>query len=1844
MTAPGGAYAAFRPELHPRDSHGRFRNKWGVSASARKLIDGIISKFRPMTGRSDDEMQSKLDVHAPKKRTPKQKAALGKFTSNGFAPVQADLRSGKTNSDATEMDSMMEPLPEDMLLTRVMGADAFGLPPERIAEVEEWTGKLVADKGFSPANVGTPMAVGGPHVTMSIMTPKGTPAVIPGGSREVILDRDQPLRIVKVDSDGRGGVYVYAVAQPKGARTRALGRPMRASEKAPAIDATPEELAKRGIQEPSPAVAGVPKAPESPAALPGGANGSGAPEGTPEAPAAASPKIEHPDEPAAPSPDAQAAERDSKTADREAKVADREAKVAEREAQIAGVKAAKAAPAKKGAKKAAPNAVEQANLDVGEDAQNAQQVQRWKDAIGESPELPRLHQTMLDMTAEQLRKKEITRDEAVSQLNDLARDRSAPEDDFLRKVATIISVGPEGKKVRAPRKAAAKKAPAKAPAKRAGEIKDLRAAAAERFPEKKAAAPAVKKAAPAKKAAPVKKAAPAPIQKVVAPPAKPAPPPTPEEKERRLKQTIADRTPLGHAGAEMAELLNKNTSNADIAKRLREYASDENLKDVNPEQRAQVKHELELVAEAFEADNAKLGRYRMSIHLKHNNIQLPHQTKIGKAVDFDPRLMESEGDIPEGAQVEVIRPAVIYSPAMGGRPHPNDPEPTVLKKALVKATAKKPRKAAAPAPKKGMTDVEKGILERADKIKGTPEKGSFEELIQQQAAEIRAAHAPAKTDTAALRKEAAAKEAEDALKRQLVRKRLAEKIANDKAIGDVMADMAELENGGELDDKVIAKRMRAVVAKPGIDPELRQDIEHAAGRLEKGQQGGRMDVLAALGRRNVKMTGVDKDGAPQVAPFDPDVHQGAGLKPGEMVRVVRPGAQDEEGRQLFKAKVARAPAKKAASPRAADVEVDFFDPALLDHPHAQDILDALGHGDSPQNIIDAYVEDGFSPEIAKQLVDDTIKAAKVQGRMPKLRKAVPAPVKKAVKAAKKAAPGAKQFAPGEEVRDIPRHVEVGDTLVVELPRKLIQERPPRWSPRKSKHVVVARIEKHPGPNGGIRFYDKDGEVIDDRANNAKVRFIKAGGDKPAVLDDKARRVEAVTKLRRVGVDPPPDAPLDVVERAAKVAEGPDHMKAAVEASRIIHEWMRPPLKPGDPDGPKKPITLDERREQRAAARLEQQKIANAHAVADALAEMNELDRKKAGPAVMGQHVRAVAMGPLVDEVKDPAEKLRLQELLFEAADELEAGHKAVAIAHLAEGLMARDGKLREHRKQIVDFDPLKHEWVGDEEPPTGAAVEVIRPGAERNGVELFKAKVGQIKTVPPSQIPKAPGPWRALKAPGAAPPAPNPNVIQREFKDMRVPELERLADQRHLHLPEGAPKEDLIAAIQAHDDLIKAGKKPDVFERTELEGMDEEDLFKLADQRGVEGGDIGNAIQDLIGQPRDLGEMLGRKWRRRDVAAMGFHDLVRIAEEHKITFDKNNIDRTELENLIIGYPRIPPARVPRSDRLHELGLNQLRNLADAMEVKYKWDDNREQLVDRLANKGIVAPNAPIEMMNAKQLRLVGDGAGIRIPKGLDAEAIRELLRNPPVTSYHADLSPRLKKMIEAIAGGIKKRNRLAGGAMGMTSKVELTDGREAVEKVHKSVFGKSARSQADAEQLASTLGQALGAPVPDVYRSDGKTIFMDWVVGNVAGAAGREKQAKALEHPDAEKIALLDYLTGNPDRHTGNWMITPAGRPVAIDNGLAWSLGFEVGSDFVPPRDENGKLLGRSAKGDFHALMTDYKGNLFEELPFVSKSEMRKLREKMESLRPQFVMLDRELWLDTSLERMDAVIKAAMKE
>jgi hypothetical protein len=218
----GDAWGTADEFLHPRDKHGRFRSKWKMAEGVVEKLTSFLSGFRPRTFQSDQQAAQYTQNLGGKKRF-----SLGELARlhADFAPAQEDLRDGDVDDASTKkftqmMDSHAIELPDDVIVSRVVGPDAFGLTPETMnAEeggLEDFTGKKIADRGYSPVNLGTPLGGGSGQITMSIAVPKGTKATIPGqggNDRSMYLQRSQSYRVTKVKSDGRGGFYVLAVAE-----------------------------------------------------------------------------------------------------------------------------------------------------------------------------------------------------------------------------------------------------------------------------------------------------------------------------------------------------------------------------------------------------------------------------------------------------------------------------------------------------------------------------------------------------------------------------------------------------------------------------------------------------------------------------------------------------------------------------------------------------------------------------------------------------------------------------------------------------------------------------------------------------------------------------------------------------------------------------------------------------------------------------------------------------------------------------------------------------------------------------------------------------------------------------------------------------------------------------------------------------------------------------------------------------------------------------------------------------------------------------------------------------------------------------------------------------------------------------------------------------------------------------------------------------------------------------------------------------------------------------------------------------------------------------------------------
>lgn len=109
-------------------------------------------------------------------------------------------------------------------------------------------------------------------------------------------------------------------------------------------------------------------------------------------------------------------------------------------------------------------------------------------------------------------------------------------------------------------------------------------------------------------------------------------------------------------------------------------------------------------------------------------------------------------------------------------------------------------------------------------------------------------------------------------------------------------------------------------------------------------------------------------------------------------------------------------------------------------------------------------------------------------------------------------------------------------------------------------------------------------------------------------------------------------------------------------------------------------------------------------------------------------------------------------------------------------------------------------------------------------------------------------------------------------------------------------------------------------------------------------------------------------------------------------------------------------------------------------------------------------------------------------------------------------------------------------------------------------------SEAKRERAAFLLSEALGFDVvPPVelvdygLGPDGGGHAMAWVRGDEA-ADVEIQYLKDLRdgHPDLHRIAILDFICGNIDRHLGNFMKGHDGRYYAIDNGLCFPRDMEM--------------------------------------------------------------------------------------
>jgi hypothetical protein len=167
-----------------------------------------------------------------------------------------------------------------------------------------------------------------------------------------------------------------------------------------------------------------------------------------------------------------------------------------------------------------------------------------------------------------------------------------------------------------------------------------------------------------------------------------------------------------------------------------------------------------------------------------------------------------------------------------------------------------------------------------------------------------------------------------------------------------------------------------------------------------------------------------------------------------------------------------------------------------------------------------------------------------------------------------------------------------------------------------------------------------------------------------------------------------------------------------------------------------------------------------------------------------------------------------------------------------------------------------------------------------------------------------------------------------------------------------------------------------------------------------------------------------------------------------------------------------------------------------------------------------------------------------------------------------------------------------------------------------------AKADADREELAGKISDVLGAGAPSVVRDSDTHVHQPFVQGKVAASlyhdhmsdaevdAAGDKVKALLSTPEGKRIGLLDKLIGNQDRHLGNWMISPDGKPVPIDHNWSW----EGTKKTISPFSDAVYGPGIEPSDFTNAQMDEWQSRLAALKPGLNPDQQKLLARTMKSL------------------------------
>lgn len=158
-------------------------------------------------------------------------------------------------------------------------------------------------------------------------------------------------------------------------------------------------------------------------------------------------------------------------------------------------------------------------------------------------------------------------------------------------------------------------------------------------------------------------------------------------------------------------------------------------------------------------------------------------------------------------------------------------------------------------------------------------------------------------------------------------------------------------------------------------------------------------------------------------------------------------------------------------------------------------------------------------------------------------------------------------------------------------------------------------------------------------------------------------------------------------------------------------------------------------------------------------------------------------------------------------------------------------------------------------------------------------------------------------------------------------------------------------------------------------------------------------------------------------------------------------------------------------------------------------------------------------------------------------------------AWAAGRTARLQELEGEVAKGLKGKpdaDQPSQGQQSTVAVVDLDDDGRIIDK------GGLRRDVADREKLAYYLSEAVGAGAPEVVKVDDGKVVEDFVPGTLLSSWMDRKewtpdaQRQIYESERGRRIGLLDYLSGNQDRHGGNVIVAEGDIPVPIDHGNAF--------------------------------------------------------------------------------------------